>query len=157
MSTASAPASTTSLTCPTCARVIGCTPADRRVYAAIGAPRCCGRVLALPPVEPRPVGRPGSRRPPRAGVRADVRRPGLDEDLAVGLVDVSADGGCVRVTAPFLPGDELEVALVRADGRVVARVPAEVRWCRPIGGGLFAAGLAFRRPLGLTELAEVVK
>jgi hypothetical protein len=159
MSTALSPGAPAQVRCPTCGRVADCTPTDLRVYAAIGAPRCCGKPMALPTPGPRPSGREAARRPVRAGVRADVRRPGAeaDADLGAALADVSADGASVRLTGPALIGDELDIAPVRADGRIAARVRAEVRWCRPIGGGLFAAGVGFRRRITLTELAEVVR
>lgn len=70
---------------------------------------------------------------------------------------MSADGASVRLTAPVLPGDKLAIGLGRADGRVVTRLEAVVRWCRPLGGGLFAVGLEFDRPLTLTELAHLVR
>ena len=37
------------LRCDRCGRTIDCTPADFRVYVAIGPPRCCGRPMAFPP------------------------------------------------------------------------------------------------------------
>jgi hypothetical protein len=147
------------LRCPTCGRVADCTPADLRVYAAIGAPRCCGKPMALPTPDPRPAAREAARRPVRAGVRVDVRRvgPEASADLGAGVGDVSPDGCSVRITAPALVGAELDVTLIRADGRIAARVRAEVRWCRPIGGGLFAVGVGFRHALTLTEMSEVVR
>jgi hypothetical protein len=135
-----------------------CTPADLRVYAAIGAPRCCGQPMALPLTEPRPTGRTGDRRPARVNSRADVRRVGsaVGDDLGAGLTDVSADGAGVRLTDAVVVGEELAVALVLPGGRVAARATGRVQWCRPIGNGMFAAGLGFDRPLGLTELASLI-
>ena len=115
--------------------------------------------MALPAAEPGVAGQTGERRPARKGATADVRRagPDLGPDLGSGLADLSSGGACVRLTAPVLSGDALAVALSRADGRLVARLTAEVRWCRPLGGGLFAVGLEFERPLSPTELAHLVR
>jgi PilZ domain len=97
------------------------------------------------------------RRPVRAGARTSVHRPNAEvAELGAGLLDVSPDGAGVRLTAPVGMGEELEVGLVRPDGRIVARLRAVVRWCRPIGGGLYAVGFRFDRALTLTELADLV-
>lgn len=113
--------------------------------------------MTLPAPRPRPAGRDADRRPARPGARADVRRAGavIGDDLGAGLVDVAADGAGVRLTAPVAVGEAVRVSLLRRDGRVAAQVPAVVQWCRPVGGGLFAAGLWFDRRLGLTELADL--
>jgi hypothetical protein len=110
-----------------------------------------------PSAVPQPVAR-APRRKPRPGARADVRRAGdrYGAELGAGLVDVGADGASVRLTAQAGPGERVEVGLVTADGRRTVTRAAEVRWCRPLGGGLFAAGLAFDRPLGLAELVALV-
>jgi hypothetical protein len=110
-----------------------------------------------PSAAPQPVAR-GPRRKPRPGCRADIRR-GADRDgadLGAGLTDVGADGASVRLTAQAAPGELVEVVLVAADGRRAVTRAAEVRWCRPLGGGLFVAGRAFDRPFGLTDLADLV-
>jgi hypothetical protein len=114
--------------------------------------------MALPSATQRAAGRTGDRRPARPGSRAEVRRAAAADgaDLGAGLTDVSADGAGVRLTAPAAVGEPLDVGLVRPDGQPAARTRAAVLWCRPIGGGLYAAGLAFDRRLGLTELADLI-
>lgn len=143
--------------CARCGRGIDSSPADLRVSAAVGPPRCCGQSMTLP-AGAQPAGRPAGHRPPRPGVRADVRRVAADpgDDLGRGLTGLGPDGAGVRLSAAVTAGDELAVVLVRADGRPVAPVGAVAQWCRPLGGGLFTAGLGFDRRLGLAELADLV-
>jgi hypothetical protein len=71
-------------------------------------------------------------------------------------LNISAEGVGIRLTVSVLPSDELQVTIFRADGSSIVRALGVVRWCRPMGGGLFAAGLLFPRRLTLTELAEFV-
>jgi hypothetical protein len=80
----------------------------------------------------------------------------VGDDLAAGLTDVAADGAGVRLTTHVSIGEELAVAPVRPDGRVAARLTGTVRWWRPVGGGLYTAGLRFDRGLGSTELGGLV-
>jgi hypothetical protein len=56
-----------------------------------------------------------------------------------------------------MTGEQLVVGLIQSDGEAVARVPAHVRWSRPLGGGLFAAGLEFERPLTRAEMADLIR
>jgi PilZ domain len=146
------------LRCKVCGLRRACTSADLRMFRVVGAPKCCARQMALPVADPLAVGRSRERRAPRDGTRAVVRRGGaeLGPDVGAGLADLSVDGACVRVRASVEPGDELVVGLVGADGRAVVRAKARVRWSRPLGDGLFAAGLEFNRPLSRTELASLV-
>jgi len=55
-----------------------------------------------------------------------------------------------------LPGDELQVTICRPNGSLVLSALGEVRWCRPMGGGLFMAGLRLTRHLTPSQLAELV-
>jgi hypothetical protein len=71
-------------------------------------------------------------------------------------LNISAEGVGIRLTVSVLPGDELQVTIYRTNGSSIVRALGVVRWCKPMGGGLFAAGLQFARRLALTELAEVV-
>jgi hypothetical protein len=114
--------------------------------------------MAVSPGGPPPASRPADRRPARRGAKADVRRVGsaVGDDLAAGLTEVAPDGAVVRLTVAVSVGEELAICLVRPDGRLTARLTATVRWCRPIGGGLYAAGLRFDRGLRSTELAGLV-
>lgn len=143
--------------CTRCGRGIDCSPTDLRVYTAVGPPKCCGQPMSLAAVQ-RSDGRPGGHRAPRPGVRVEVRRLHVDpgDDLGRGLTTLGADGAGVRLSATVAAGDELAVVLIRSDGRPVAPVRAAVQWCRPLGGGLFTAGLGFDRRLGLAELADLV-
>jgi hypothetical protein len=143
--------------CARCGRGIDCSPTDLRVYTAVGPPKCCGQPMTLPAAQ-RPAGRTGDHRPPRPGVWVDVRRLDAErgDDLGRGLTTIGPDGAGVRLSAAVAAGDELAVVLVRPDGRPVAPVRAVAQWCRPLGGGLFTAGLGFDRRLGLAELAGLV-
>jgi hypothetical protein len=62
------------------------------------------------------------------------------------LVDLSADGAWVRLSASVMTGERVVVGFGHADGEAAAHLPAYVRWSRPLGGGLFAAGLKFEQP-----------
>jgi hypothetical protein len=118
-----------------------------------------------PDGEPAPIivpsrqDRLGRRWVARAGARAEVRRasPGREPDLGVGLVDVSADGVCVRLTAPMETGEGVLIGLRPKGGRRLLRLRAEIRWCRPVGGGLYLAGLRLARPLTAAEVAHLVR
>jgi hypothetical protein len=114
--------------------------------------------MDLAPAGPRPCGRAADRRRARPGSRADVRRVGevIGDDLGAGLADVSEDGAGVRLTAPVTVGETLQVCLLRRDGHLAAKLRGRVHWCRPIGGGLYAAGLGFDQPLGLSQLAGLI-
>jgi hypothetical protein len=91
-------------------------------------------------------------------VRADVRRVSAEtgENLGVALTSIAADGAGVRLSAAVIGGEELVVVLIRPDGRPLTPVRGVAQWCRPLGGGQFAAGLGFTRRLGLTELADLI-
>jgi hypothetical protein len=147
------------LRCNKCHRVVDCTPVDLRVYAAIGPPQCCGAVMALPPTNPTPAIPTGQRRSVRAGTRIDVLRMGTDAttDPGAGLVNLGADGAGVRLSAPAVLGESLDIQITLADGTTTGMIQAEVRWCRPLGGGLFTAGIEFTRRLTLNELAGLVR
>ena len=111
------------------------------------------------PVGGPSAGRAGDpRRVVRRGARADVRRAGgrPGEDPGAGLIGVSAGGAGVRLSNSVALGEVLAVVPGRPDGRPVARFSGVVQWCRPLGGGMLAAGLAFDRRLGLAELAGLV-
>jgi hypothetical protein len=94
----------------------------------------------------------------RAGVRLDLRRTcsNSEPNLATSLLNISAEGIGARLTVSVLPGDELQVTICRANGSSIVRLLGEVRWCRPMGGGLFAAGLLLSRRLTFAELAKLV-
>ena len=81
----------------------------------------------------------------------------MGDDLGAALADVSADEAGVRLTDAVVVGEELAAALVLPGGRVAARATGRVRWCRPLGAGLFAAGLEFHRPLARAEMADLVR
>jgi hypothetical protein len=108
------------------------------------------------------IDRRGSGRlPARPGVRLEVRRwaDGLEPDIALRLLDATADG--VRVQLPVEPeaADLFEVAMWDADGVERARVLAGVRWWRREPDGVVTAGLVFGRalpPAAVTALAEQI-
>jgi hypothetical protein len=112
-----------------------------------------------PVVVPSRQDRLGRRWVARAGARAEVRRVGSarNPDLGAGLVDVSEDGACVRLTAPMESGEEVLVGLRPKGGRRGLRLRAEIRWCRPVGGGLYLAGLRLSRQLAEAEIAHLVR
>jgi hypothetical protein len=149
----------TQLPCQACGRVQTCTRADLRAYAVIGTPKCCARTMAVPRTDLFAAGRSCERGVIASGTRAEVRRLSAEEgfDFCAGLADLSADGARVRLTAPVMTGERLVVGLVHVGGREVAHVPGQVRWSRPLGGGLFAAGLEFDRPLTRVEMANLVR
>jgi hypothetical protein len=144
------------LRCDQCGRILECTPADVRVFSAIGPPACCGEAMAFPavPAIAAVSARPGRRRPARPGVVCQLRRraQGPGPDLAHGLVDVSAHGLGVRLEAQLVPGDPVEVALSRPGMARPLVVPGQVRWCRPDAGGRYLAGVRLDRPLTAAEM-----
>ena len=150
--------------CWLCGREKTAVPSELRRYAVTGFPRCCGadmRVVggkATPRVPTHPD-RLGRRWLARSGVRSEVRRPGSPPgpDLGAGLVDVSADGACVRVTAPVTVGEDLQVRFRRKGAKKWIEMPTGVRWCQPEGGGLFLVGLRLRRRLTPAELADLAR
>jgi hypothetical protein len=95
----------------------------------------------------------------RAGARAEVRRVGSakNPDLGAGLLDVSEEGACVRLTAPLETGEAVLIGLRPKGGRRALRLHAEVRWCRPVGGGLYLSGLRLSRSLEPAEIAHLVR
>jgi hypothetical protein len=142
--------------CDLCGRSLECSPADIRVFMAIGPPLCCGRPMQSPdvPLAPVPPPRPGRRRPARPGAGVGVRRrgPGPALELAEGLVDVSSDGVGVRLDVSMIPGEAVEITLQRPGATRPLVLPGEVRWCRPAAGGRYLAGLRLSRPLTPSEL-----
>lgn len=143
--------------CDACGRAIPCTDVDLRVFEAIGPPKCCGTPMELPS-DGAEIHRISERRPVRRSIRVDVRRvsavPG--PNLATGIADASAEGAGIRLVVEVVPGEELDMSLLRADSSHLADLRGRVGWCRPIGGGRFAVGLQFSRALKGSELAELV-
>lgn len=76
-------------------------------------------------------------------------------NLTVAVTDVNGARISVRLAAVVVADEELQVSLLHGDWPV-ASTRARARWCRPVGGGLHAAGLLFSRPLTLAEFAELV-
>lgn len=72
-------------------------------------------------------------------------------------MNLGADGAGVRLSAPAVLGESLDIQITLADGTTTGMIQAEVRWCRPLGGGLFTAGIEFTRRLTLNELAGLVR
>jgi hypothetical protein len=150
------------LHCWVCGRELSATAAELRRFAVTGFPRCCGQDMqAGPPAAPVPSfpDRLGRRWLARAGVRTEVRRESPPDmaDLGLGLIDVSADGARVRLTAPLELGEEVRVRLRRRGAKKALEVIAETRWCRPEGGGVYVAGLRLRRRLTPAELAHLAR
>jgi PilZ domain len=150
--------------CWRCGREQAAAPSEIRKFTVAGFPRCCRAAMSLvagPPAPPLPAhpNRLGRRWLARRGARAEVRRsqssPG--PDLGAGLVDLSLDGACVRLTAPLEVGDAVWVRLRRRGAPKGVEMPAEVRWCKPEGGGVFLAGLRLERPLTDHELAGLAQ
>jgi hypothetical protein len=145
------------LRCDRCGRTVECTPADIRVFAAIGPPCCCGVAMAFPAapfaqaVAPAQSGR---RRPARSGAGVEVRRAGQARgpNLADGLVDLSADGLGVRLEVQMVPGEGVEVVLQPPGAARPIAKAGQVRWCRPAAGGYYLAGISLARPLTALEV-----
>ena len=127
------------LHCWVCGRELSATAAELRRFAVTGLPRCCGQDMqAGPPAAPVPSfpDRLGRRWLARVGVRTEVRRESPPDmaDLGLGLIDVSADGAPVRLTAPLELGEEVRVRFRRRGPRRPSRsLP------RPAGAGRKAA------------------
>ena len=127
-------------------------PADLRVYAAIGPPACCGRLLALPSPPVAGVS-PARRRRADRLARGDRRGPTVGRPgragptrRAGGRVGRRARGAVPSVNATRGNG---------GSGPPRARLnnrPGEVRWCRPAGGGLYLAGIRRARPVARAEV-----
>lgn len=100
-----------------------------------------------------------ARRPTRSGIRVCLRAGtlGLGPDLAVGLVDVSEDGLCVRVKSPLAPDSEAEVVLDKVGSSRPIKLVAEVRWCQGDAAGGFRAGLRFRHRLPYKDLIDLAR
>jgi hypothetical protein len=107
--------------------------------------------LTLEPPRPR-------RRAPLGGVTASVRRGtmGLGPELATGLLYLTDDSACVRLTAPLTDGDEAELVLTQANGHRTKLV-VETRWCAMLGNRNYLVKLQFRRSLPHRELAELAR
>jgi hypothetical protein len=135
-----------------------CLPSDVRLYAVTGLPQCCGFAMEL--VLPRPDSnrRKGERRKARGDLLLVVQRDAakVRENIGAGLNNISLQGAGLRLTAPVSIDEKLELTILRADEREAARVQAAVRWSKPIGGGLYAVGVAFDRKLTLIEFAHMV-
>jgi hypothetical protein len=146
------------LRCSKCNGVVDCTPVDLRVHTAIGRPRCYSAAMTLPPTNPAPASPTGQRRSVRAGTKVDVRRVGSDATIDPGaaLVNLGADGAGVRLSAPAVLREPLDIQITLADGTTTGMIRAEVRWCRPLGGGLFTAEIEFSRRLTLNQLAGLI-
>lgn len=88
----------------------------------------------------------------------EVRRIGVEtgDDLGAAITDVSDSGAGFRLAHAVLPGEELEITIIRVTTRKTIQMSAVARWCRPLGGGRFAAGVEFRQRLTASELAALV-
>ena len=98
------------------------------------------------------------RRPVRRGAKGEVRRGwlGSGPDLAAGLVDVSAGGVQLWVSAAVRPGDRVLVGLTPPGvGWAIVREPAEVRWCVSGPGRPARAGVQLLRPLAVADLQKL--
>src|SRR3954470_23742774 len=139
--------------CGTCGRGEDCSRADVVRFSLTGWPRCCGEVMFLltsddpstpalkptpPPVDERRTVRLAMPRWFRASVRAAD-----GPELAVGVVDVSAGGLGVRLSAELLSAAGGGGEPPRPGGGEPIRRTAEVRWCLAAGDGTFQAGLQF--------------
>jgi hypothetical protein len=98
------------------------------------------------------------RRAPLGGVTASVRRGtmGLGPELATGLLYLTEDSACVRLTAPLADGDEAELVLSQANGHRT-KLLAESKWCATLGDRNHLVKLQFRRSLPHRELAELAR
>ena len=146
--------------CETCGREAECSPVDLRVFSSIGTPKCCGVPMLLPVTKPpteRQSIREGHRRA-RPGIRVSMYRADVKggPNLGAGLENLGAEGACVRLTAQVFVDDVLDIEFFLANEKSI-KVRSKVRWCRPIGGALFAAGVEFDRRLTLSELANLVR
>jgi hypothetical protein len=102
------------------------------------------------PVRPGPVWRR------RLGTRASVRRGllGIGPDLALELLNVTAQGIVVRLAEPVGRREEVEIALYSAGSGRPVRLPAIPETCEQGSDGSFVADFRFRRPLTAESLAE---
>jgi PilZ domain len=156
--------------CSACHWEVECLAAEADRMTAAGCPRCEGGLAQVPqpPVAhdefpPEEALRTRNkrllrRRPPRSGVKAEVRRggTGLGPDLGLGLIDLSEDGLGLRLRAAARPGEEVEVVLLRSWNGKPLKVRAEVRWCRPDPDGSFLSGVRLRRRLCRREFQDLV-
>jgi PilZ domain len=121
-------------------------------------------LVVNPPMDPIPPTsarnrRNSRRRPPRSGLKVYVRAGtmGLGPDLSTGLIDVSEDGLCVRLTAPLAVRSEAEIVFEKIGSNRPIKVMAEVRWCVTDPDGASRAGLQFRHRLPYTQLVDFCK
>jgi PilZ domain len=66
-------------------------------------------------------------------------------------------GACVRLTAPVEVGAELDIEFRRSGAKKSIKLLADVRWCRPEGGGLYLVGIRLQRRLTAAELANLAR
>ena len=82
---------------------------------------------------------------------------GLGPDLAVGLVDVSEDGICVRVKAPLPVRSEAELLFEKPGSGRPLRLVADVRWCVTDPDGACRVGLQFRHRLLFKQFMDYMR
>jgi hypothetical protein len=78
-------------------------------------------------------------------------------NLALGLVDLIAEGAGLLLAGPVRVGDELALRLdAPGPGGPLERTAA-VAWVVPAAGGLTCAGVRFDRPLAAADLARLTR
>jgi hypothetical protein len=82
---------------------------------------------------------------------------GLGPNLAVALIDISEDGLGVRLKASLAAGDEVSVELSAPGVRKSLKMVGDIRWCREVGDGTFAAGVRLRRRLTYAQLNDMTR
>ncbi|HWJ34740.1 MAG TPA: PilZ domain-containing protein [Steroidobacteraceae bacterium] len=86
------------------------------------------------------------------GIRSTVTLP--EETVLQGhTVDISSGGAAVTVPIELAPGQDCVISLeLEACGTMTAfRIPAEVRYCVPLGGNRFRTGVRFGQTDGTTS------
>jgi c-di-GMP-binding flagellar brake protein YcgR len=94
------------------------------------------------------------RRQPRRSTKVYCRAgaPPVGPDLAVSLLDISATGIRLVVSAALEPGEALEVGLEGHGRRPSVRVAAEVVWALETVDGSRCVGARFLRRIGADDL-----
>jgi hypothetical protein len=90
-------------------------------------------------------------------VSVRVGTSGLGRDLAAGLVNVSEDGVCVRITSALAPGSEAEIVLDKVGSSRPMKLVADVCWCTDDPAGGYRAGLRLRRRLAYKDLMDLAR
>jgi len=103
--------------------------------------------------------RASRRRPIRSGIQVTLRAGslGLGPNLAAGVIDVSEDGLCVRLTAPLAKSTEAEVSFDRVGYGRPLKMKADVCWCVGDAETGYRAGLRLRKRLPYVDYLDLTR